>query len=437
MKSKYVILLSAILISVSTFAQKEELKTLKKIYSKETPSSSDLVDFKSNLSKLEGIASEEVDKVYTNFYKSMLPFIELNVLGTTATPAQMNDLVNPKSISNLATGLNATLDFEKKSGKPIFTNDITETIKSFQPMFLNYAIDLGNQKKYKESASVLYSLYQLNKKDQEKLYYAANYAFNGSDYDSALQFYNELVALNYSGEGTAYWAKNIASGKEEYFNSKSDRDRFFALKTHDSPRDEKIPSKRGEIYKNIVYIYTQKGKIEEAKKAVVEAKKNNPQDTSLLLTEANLYLDTKDFVTYKKLVTEVLEKNPTNADLVFNLGVISYNNKELVDAEKYYKRAIEIDPKYSNAYLNLAILKLDAEKSLINQMNKLGTSPAENKKYENLKKQREDVFKSVIPYLEKVVEFDDKNENVLKTLLNVYNALEMTDKAKALKLKMK
>jgi tetratricopeptide (TPR) repeat protein len=232
----------------------------------------------------------------------MLPFIELNVLGTTATPAQMNDLVNPKSISDLATGLNATLDFEKKSGKPIFTNDIAETIKSFQPMFLNYAIDLGNQKKYRESASVLYSLYQLNKKDQEKLYYAANYAFNASDYDSSLQYYNELIALNYSGEGTAYWAKNIASGKEEYFNSKSDRDRFFALKTHNTPRDEKIPSKRGEIYKNIVYIYTQKGKIEEAKKAVVEAKKNNPQDTSLLLTEANLYLETKDFITYKKLI---------------------------------------------------------------------------------------------------------------------------------------
>jgi len=437
MKSKYVILLSAILISVSTFAQKDELKTLKKIYSKKIPSSSDMMDFKSNLSKLEGIASEEGDKVYVNFYKSMLPFIELTVLGSTATPAQMNDFVNPKSISDLATGLNATLDFEKKSGKQIFTNDIAESIKSFQPMFLNYAIDLGNQKKYKESAAVLFSLYQLNKKDQEKLYYAANYAFNGSDYDSALRFYNELIVLNYSGEGTAYWAKNIASGKEEYFNSKSDRDRFFALKTHDSPRDEKIPSKRGEIYKNIVYIYTQKGKIEEAKKAVVEAKKSNPQDTSLLLTEANLYLETKDFTTYKKLITEVLEKNPTNADLVFNLGVISYNNKDLVDAEKYYKRAIEIDPKYSNAYLNLAILKLDAEKSLINQMNKLGTSPAENKKYEVLKKQREDVFKSVIPYLEKVVEFDENNENVLKTLLNVYNALEMKDKSKALKARMK
>jgi len=86
--------------------------------------------------------------------------------------------------------------------------------------------------------------------------------------------------------------------------------------------------------------------------------------------------------------------------------------------------------------LNLAILKLDAEKTLIDQMNKLGNTPAENKKYEVLKKKREDVFKSAIPYLEKVVEFDEKNAEASRTLLNVYNALEMTDKAKALKAKI-
>lgn len=437
MKSKYVILVSAALISVSTFAQKDELKTLKKIYTRETQTPEALVEFKTNLTKLESVATEEGDKVYANFYKSMLPFMEYTVMGSSLTPAQMNNFINPTNISNLVNGLNSTLDFEKKSGKMVFTSDINGTIKHFQPMFLNYAIDLGNQKKFKEASSVLHSIYLLNKNDQEKLYYAASYAVNALDYDKALEYYNELIALNYSGEGTAYWAKNIASGKEEYFNTKADREKFIGLKTHDTPRDEKIPSKRGEIYKNVVLIYVQKGKVEEAKKAVIEAKKTNPEDTSLILTEANLYLETKDFVTYKKLITEVLAKNPTNADLYYNLGVICYNNKEVVDAEKYYLKAIELNPKYGNAYLNLSILKLEPEKTLIEKMNKLGTSPADNKKYELLKKQREDVFKSVIPYLEKAHELDDKNMDVAKTLLNVYNALELTDKAKVLKAKIK
>ena len=437
MNSKYLILVSAALISAGTFAQKDELKTLKKIYSKETQSASDLVDFKTNLTKVEGLATEEGDKVYANFYKSMLPFMELTVLGNTVNPAQMGDFVNPNTISNLVTGLNTTLAYESKVGKPIFTKDIEETKKTFQPMFLNYAIDLGNQKKYKESASVLYSLYQLDKKDADKLFYAASYATNAQDYDLALQYYNELKAINYSGEAILYYATNKGSKKEESFPSPKERILFINGGTHEKPRDEKIPSKRGEIYKNIALILVQKGKTEEAKAAVQEARKTNPEDNSLLLTEANLYLESKDFVTYKKLITEALEKQPNNADLVFNLGVISYNNNEKIEAEKYYKRAIEIDPKYANAYLNLAILKLEPEKGLIDKMNKLGTSPADNKKYEVLKKQRQDVFKSVIPYLEKAVELNDKNADVNKTLLNVYSALDMTDKAKALKLKMK
>ena len=144
-----------------------------------------------------------------------------------------------------------------------------------------------------------------------------------------------------------------------------------------------------------------------------------------------------DLVTYKKKISAVLEKNPDNADLIFNLGVISYNNKEIVEAEKFYTRVIAINPKYGNAYLNLAILKLDAEKGLIDKMNKLSTSTSDMKKYDVLKKQRDDVFKSAIPYLIKVVELDENNVEASKTLLNVYNALEMTAEAKELKAKIK
>jgi len=69
-------------------------------------------------------------------------------------------------------------------------------------------------------------------------------------------------------------------------------------------------------------------------------------------------------------------------------------------------------------------------------MNKLGTSPKDMKRYEVLKKQREDLFRSAVPFLQKAVELDPKNTDVVKTLLNVYSALEMTTEYKALKSKM-
>ena len=184
-------------------------------------------------------------------------------------------------------------------------------------------------------------------------------------------------------------------------------------------------------------ILVQDGKIEEAKKAVADARKTNPEDNSLILTEANLYLETKDFETYKKLVAEALEKNPNDADLVFNLGVLSANAKNRLDAEKYYKRVIEINPKYTNAYINLAALKLEDEKPIIDEMNKLGTSTKDMKSYDVLKAQRENLFKSTIPYLQKAVELEPTNLDVSKTLLNVYSALEMMPEVKELKAKIK
>jgi uncharacterized protein HemY len=62
------------------------------------------------------------------------------------------------------------------------------------------------------------------------------------------------------------------------------------------------------------------GKTEEAKKAIEEARAENPEDTSLILTQA-IYICKRRIMRLKKLINEVLEKSPNDADLVFNLGV--------------------------------------------------------------------------------------------------------------------
>ncbi len=443
MKSKLILLVLAMMVSVATFAQKDELKTLKKIYAKEKTSDADIAEYKATLSKAETlvVSSTEDDKVYFGFYKAMSPVLELNLVMSKPENITNAGLIlnylTVENVNQLVVNLNATLAFEKKSGKQVYTKKIEETITSFKPMLVNFAVALANESKFKEAAVILHSIFELDKKDTEKLYYAASYAVNSKDYVLALQYYQELKALNYTGEGIIYYATNKESQKEESFNSKQERDIYVKGGTHEKPRDENIPSKRPEIFKNIALILVELGKSDEAKAAIQEARKESPEDVSLIITESDVYLKANDMVTYKRLISEALEKNPNNADLVFNLGVISYNNKEFVDAEKYYLKAIEINSKYTNAYLNLAILKLDSEKSLIEKMNKLGTSPAEMKKYDVLKKQREDVYKSAIPYLEKVTELDSENVEAIKTLIGVYNALEMTDKAKPLKEKLK
>lgn len=423
---------AALTASLAVSAQKDELKALKKIYAKEKPSANDVQDYKANLEKLQTLATEESDKVYAAFYKGMLPLVELSTTGTP-TPEQLMKVASAEAVTEFTSAVNGVLEFEKKTGKKQYTDDINETLVWFRPMLLEYAVGLGKMQQYKPSSTVLYNLYLLDKKDQEKLYYAANYAVLGKDYPQALVYYQMLKELNYSGEKTLYFAKNMASGVEESFSSKVDRDNYVRLKSHGSPRDEKVPSQRGEIYKNIALILIDQGKIEEAKKAIKDAQIANPNDSSLVLSEMDLYLKTKDMASYERLAKEAVAQNPNDANLLYNLGVISSEAKRNEEAIDFYKRAIAVDAKYTNAYLNLAVLMLEPEKDIVDKMNKLGTSAADNKKFDALKKQREDLFVSVIPYLEKAHELNKDNLDVAETLLNVYGALEMMDKARPLK----
>lgn len=437
MKIKSVFIAGALLVSVMSFAQKDELKALKKIYNKEVPTASDLAEYKTNLSKLETVASEESDKVALNYYKSVTPKIELALLGANPKPEQLQKIFTPKTVSDYVNVNNATLEFEKKSGKKVFTEDILKNTVLIKPIMVNAAASLGDSKKYAESSEILYSVYQLDKKDQEKLYYAASYAVLAKDYDKALPYYNELKTLNYSGEATMYFATNKETKTEDYFGTTpTERDLLVKTGQYEKPRQEKLLSKKGEIYKNIALILVEQGKADEAKAAIVDARKANPDDVSLIISEAEFHLKDKDYDGYSRIVNEALAKDPNNKQLLFNLGAISGNSNKNEEAEKYYKKVLEIDNTYFDAYLNLAELKLRSDKEFVEQMTKLGTSDADNKKFEVLRAKQIANYKEVLPYLEKAVELRPNDADVKKVLLGVYQALEMTDKYKALKAKL-
>jgi tetratricopeptide (TPR) repeat protein len=423
MKSKYVILASALLISVATFAQKDQIKAAEKALKGGNSQEA--------IAQLKG--AELLLANATESEKAQFHFVKGNALLDLANK-------NVETGDNLILAAKSYQDLlvvEKAAGKDKYSTQANASIIDIKYKLLNSAIADSKIDKHADGAKKLYEAYLLDKKDTINLYYAASTYINAKDYDSALKLYYDLKTLNYSGKSINYLALNKLTAQEDLFNTLAERDRVVKMGTHENPKTEVSPSKRGEIYKNIALILVQNGKTDEAKKAIADARIANPDDISLVTTEANLYLETKDFDTYKKLINEVLEKNPNDADLIFNLGVISANAKNQVDAEKYYKRAMEIDPKYINAYINLAALKLDNEKIIVDEMNKLGASDKDMKRYEVLKNKRLELFRSCIPFLVKAVDLDPANIDVAKTLLNVYSALEMSAESKAMKEKIK
>lgn len=423
MNGKFVMLSSVLLLTVATFGQKKELKAVEK--------AAKAGDMKEVLSLLD--AAQPLLANATPEEKAQALFLRGNAYMDFVDKKVDTD-ANMKLAADSYKDLIAS---EKASGKLKYSAQAATSVTKIKNLLINSAIAATKEDNNIEGAQKLYEAYLLEKKDTINLYYSASTYVAAKDYDKAMEMYAELKKLNYSGKGKEFLAVSKANGKDNSFTSAAERDAAVKLGTHENPRTEEIPSKRGEIYKNMALILVEKGQIPEAKKAVADAVKANPDDMSLKLTEANLYLQTKDFEKYKQIISEILAKNPNDASLVYNLGVIAANNNNSAEAEGYYKKAVELKPDYVNAYINLAVLKLENEKPIIDEMNKLGTSDKDMKRYDVLKKKREDLFRSTLPYLTKAYELDPENEDVAKTLSGVYSALEMTAEKNAIKAKMK
>ncbi|MCZ8167949.1 MAG: tetratricopeptide repeat protein [Flavobacterium sp.] len=437
MKINHLFLAGTLFLATASFAQKDELKALKKLYAKDALKTEEYTEYKNLVQKLEGLATEESDKVYLKFYKAMVPMMEMSTWDKNMSPVamqtQMAKLFSPSLIEGMALAMRETLDYEAKTGKKIYTDDINETVQMFKGQLLNVAITLGNSKQYVESSKVLYSVYLMEPKEMDNLYFAASYAVEGKDYDSALKYYDILKSKNYTGEGVKYFAKNKLSGEVESFSDKAIRNKFVELGQYIEPTEEKTPSKRGEIVKNIALIHIQRGNVEAAKSAIAEAKKEFPGDTTLLLSEADIYLKMNDIPSYQKVIKEVLEKNPDDHILIYNLGVTSANNNQFEEAEKYYRRVIEIKPDYTDAYVNLADMMLKPDQKIVEEMNKLGYTEKDQKRFEFLKGERQKLFSKVLPLLESAYKLQPDNEGVINGLLTVYKFLERNDKVKELK----
>ena len=121
-------------------------------------------------------------------------------------------------------------------------------------------------------------------------------------------------------------------------------------------------------------------------------------------------------------MAEAIEKDPDNPILYYNLGVVSGELGEKEAAASYYKKSIELDPNNENSYLNLVALILDGEQDIVNEMNSLGTSRADNIRYDELKETREDLYRECVPILRDLIAINNDTE-AIRTLMNIYGTL--------------
>lgn len=118
------------------------------------------------------------------------------------------------------------------------------------------------------------------------------------------------------------------------------------------------------------------------------------------------------------------------------LGYLYVKKGDLITAENNYKAYIDEDPKNIEAYLDIIAFKMDIRKEIAKNMSLLGTTDQEMKEYDKLNNKKNEIIKSTIPYLEKALLIDPKNNDAAKLLLSLYRSQDMMDKYEALKVKV-
>jgi tetratricopeptide (TPR) repeat protein len=416
---KIVVLSFALMIGAFSYAQKKELKEAEKAIK-----DNNFADAKSMLSQTESMMSAMDDKEKAKFY-----FLKGQALYANGTGSDAD-------VSEALKSFQLLRETEKASGKMVYTSQVDEMNTSMTNDFISKAQNALGEKNYSVSYKNFQNAYMSSPKDTLYLYNAALLATSNQSYDEAIDMFTKLQEIGYTGISTEYLATETESGEEQSFPSAAIRDISVKAGTHTNARNKKSESKVGDIAKNISLIYIEKGDTDKALSSLEKAKASNPNDFSLLVAEANVRYKLGQMDQYKALINKALKIEPNNIDLLFNLGVVAAEEKDLENAKLYYDKAIKIDPTYTRAYMNMAALILDQEQDIITEMNGLGSSAADDKRYNELKDKRMQVYQDAIPYLKKAFENEPDNISAARTLMNIYSQIDDQPNFKAMKAKV-
>jgi hypothetical protein len=207
-----------------------------------------------------------------------------------------------------------------------------------------------------------------------------------------------------------------------YYSSKYDQAIPLLIKAKNNPITRSAP-----VYQCLVDAYNKQGKTTEAFAAIEDGLKTYPNDVVLKHLELNYYIKAGKQDELLKKLEETAAKEPENADVQFNiattyLGMVNpkdgkkpANAAELYGkAESAFQAALKTAPDNGGFNYNFGALYYTQAVDVNEQMNALGNTAADQKKYDELKAKRDGLFTKSTPYFEKAYSTYSANEANLK-----------------------
>ncbi len=416
---KQVVFLSAIMLSMAVFGQKNELKTAEKAIKSN--------DFKSAITAInsaEGLIANADNKLKAKFYYLKGKALYQNGAGQF-------------DVEKAGNAFNELLRFEESIKSYKYSNEIGELINSLVSNVAskasnqyNVAIQTKTPEDYNKAAKSFYQVFALSPKDTSFLDNAALVYYYGKSYDKSIAAYEKLLDLNYTGISTVYKATDKSTGKDVVYGDEKAMNLQVKLGLAENPRTEQKDSRRDIIFKNLAQNYGAKDNLEKALEYIAKGREEFPSSYNLLIEEANIYYKKGDNDMFKTRLEEAIKLNPTEPSLYYNVGVMNMDQGNLDEAISYFEKAVELKPDYADAHNNIGAAYIEKANPIIEEMNK---SLTDFDKYDRLQAQQLEIYKQAIPHYEMAYKYNPESISTVQTLLGLYENLEMTDKYNELK----
>ncbi len=177
----------------------------------------------------------------------------------------------------------------------------------------------------------------------------------------------------------------------------------------------------------------QLGDTTAAEAAIKLGRTRFPGNLSLLLEQAQLYLERGQARQLISSLREAIARkpdNPANANFNFLIGK-SYDDMGIPDtAAIAYKAAIKVNPKFFEAYYNIGAIFINKAAKIQKEANSLPLS--KTKEYNALNKEANANLTTAIPWLEKALEIKPDDKPTINGLKEAYARLKMKEKLKEL-----
>lgn len=321
---------------------------------------------------------------------------------------------------------------------------------------------------YQEGINALNKAFELDKKlesNHEAINLISNAAFylyndgiltyNKSDYTKSYTYFEQIISFLGNEKDKRFESITVIDtirsqaklfkGYNAFYGGEYDK----AILALNIAKADAIAGKDVNVYLILSQAYEKKGDASNQLKTIQEGRKLFPSDKNIANAEINYYVasgQTQELI--QKL--EVAEKeDPTNPDYPFNLGILYANLARPTDgsaipnnaaelaqkAETYYNKALGLAGDNPTYNYQLGAYFFNSAADVNNEMNKLGTSREEIKKYDEMMKERNALFAKATPLLEKSVQTYksmgktiDEGQKVfyfqaLDALSNIYGAL--------------